>query len=151
MHGNVQCDHPDQLLHNVGVFKERLSQSALYYESLQVTNSEAEAVYSWLKKRGMKFHTGKTHETDLTDDQILAQCKAYIAAVRIADDFGCDTIGIQYQQGLKDLMPASDLIEGTLNNLIARPSSRATGNVCCTRINCFHTLTKSMSARGSMV
>ena len=40
----------------------------------------------------------------------------YIAAVRIADDFGCDAIGIQYQQGLKDLLPASDLVEGTLNN-----------------------------------
>ena len=40
----------------------------------------------------------------------------YIAAVRIADDFGCATIGIQYQQGLKDLLPASDLVEGTLNN-----------------------------------
>jgi hypothetical protein len=32
--------------------------------------------------------------------------------VRIADDFGCHTIGIQYQQGLKDLLPASDLVEG---------------------------------------
>jgi hypothetical protein len=40
----------------------------------------------------------------------------YIAAVQIADDFGCDLIGIQYQQGLKDLLPASDLVEGTLNN-----------------------------------
>ncbi len=40
----------------------------------------------------------------------------YIAAVRIADEFGCATIGIQYQQGLKDLTPASDLVEGTLNN-----------------------------------
>jgi hypothetical protein len=40
----------------------------------------------------------------------------YIAALRIADDFGCATIGIQYQQGLKDLLPASDLVEGTLNN-----------------------------------
>jgi hypothetical protein len=40
----------------------------------------------------------------------------YIAAMRIADDFGCHTIGIQYQQGLKDLLPASDLVEGTLND-----------------------------------
>jgi L-fucose isomerase-like protein len=40
----------------------------------------------------------------------------YIAAVRLADNFGCDAIGIQYQQGLKDLMPASDLVEGMLNN-----------------------------------
>src|SRR5260370_42271655 len=40
----------------------------------------------------------------------------YIAAVSIAADFGCDAIGIQYQQGLKDMTPASDLVEGLLNN-----------------------------------
>ena len=40
----------------------------------------------------------------------------YIAAVRIAHEFGCDAIGIQYQQGLKDMVPASDLAEGMLNN-----------------------------------
>ncbi len=60
----------------------------------------------------MTFHTGPNEEADLTDGQILTQCKMYIAAVRIADDFGCDLIGIQYQQGLKDLLPASDLVEG---------------------------------------
>ena len=41
----------------------------------------------------------------------------YIAAVRIAADYGCDAIGIQYQQGLKDLCAASDLVEGLLNNV----------------------------------
>ena len=44
------------------------------------------------------------------------QCQMYIAAVRLAADFGCDLIGIQYQQGLKDLLPASDLVEGMLNS-----------------------------------
>ncbi len=112
---------PDHLLHAVGVFKERLSQSALYYESQQVSDAEANAVYAWFKKQGMKFHTGPDHASDLTDQQILLQCKMYIAAVRLADDFGCDAIGIQYQQGLKDLMPASDLVEGTLNNLNRPP------------------------------
>jgi L-fucose isomerase-like protein len=107
---------PDHLLHQVGVFKERLSQSALYYETQQVSDDEANAVRAWIEKRGMKFHTGDTHESDLTDAQIRLQCKMYVAAVRIADDFGCDAIGIQYQQGLKDLLPASDLVEGTLNN-----------------------------------
>ena len=51
----------------------------------------------------------------------------YISALRIADDFGCDVIGIQYQQGLKDLCPASDLAEGLLNNS-DRPPVRARGN-----------------------
>lgn len=107
---------PDDLLHAAGVFKERLSQSALYAESCKVGDDEAAAVRAWMERRGMKFHTGPNEATDLTDAQILWQCKMYIAAVRIADDFGCDCIGIQYQQGLKDVMPASDLVEGTLNN-----------------------------------
>ena len=107
---------PDDLLHPTGVYKERLSQSALYFEATQVTDAEAWAVRQWMEERGMKFRTGPDHATDLTDAQIQMQCKMYIAAVRIADDFGCATIGIQYQQGLKDLMPASDLVEGTLNN-----------------------------------
>ncbi len=51
----------------------------------------------------------------------------YIAALRIADEFGCDAIGIQYQQGLKDLAPASDLAEGLLNN-VDRPPVKARGN-----------------------
>jgi hypothetical protein len=107
---------PDQLLHNIGVFKERLSQSALYYETQQTSDAEAQAVRDWMEKKGMTFHTGVDHASELTDDQILLQCKMYIAAMRLADDFGCDAIGIQYQQGLKDLLPASDLVEGTLNN-----------------------------------
>lgn len=107
---------PDHLLHATGVFKERLSQSALYYETTQVGDDEASAVRRWLEERGMRFHTGPSHDTDLTDAQIHLQCKMYIAAMRIADDFGCDLIGIQYQQGLKDLLPASDLVEGILNN-----------------------------------
>ncbi len=107
---------PDELINPMGVFKERLSQSALYYETTQVSDEEAWAVRRWLDERGMTFETGPNEATDLTDSQILAQCKMYIAAVRIADDFGCEVIGIQYQQGLKDLLPASDLVEGILNN-----------------------------------
>ena len=107
---------PDHLLNPTGVYKERLSQSALYYETTTVSNEEAQEVRDWLDAKGMTFKTGPNPVTDLTDEQILWQCKMYIAAVRIADDFGCHMIGIQYQQGLKDLLPASDLVEGMLNN-----------------------------------
>jgi hypothetical protein len=107
---------PDHLLNPTGVFKERLSQSALYYETMQTSDAEASAVRRWMEQRGLRFETGANAEEDLTDEQILLQCKMYVAALRIADDFGCHTIGIQYQQGLKDLLPASDLVEGMLNN-----------------------------------
>jgi len=118
---------PDEILNPVGVFKERLSQSALYAAMLQVTDDEAREVYEWLRKKGMRFQLGTVEETDLTENQVLLQCKMYIAAVRIADEFGCATVGIQYQQGLKDLAPASDLVEGLLNNA-DRPPVKATGS-----------------------
>jgi hypothetical protein len=107
---------PDELLHPTGVYKERLSQSALYHEAMQVSDHEAWEVRKWMEDRGMKFHIGHNEQTDLTEHQIKMQCKTYVAALRIADDFGCDVIGIQYQQGLKDLLPATDLAEGTLND-----------------------------------
>ena len=120
---------PDHLLNQVGMFKERLSQSALYYETLQVTDDEASSCLAWIQERGMTFNFGTDEATDLTEAQVLQQLKTYIAALRIADDFGCDTIGIQYQQGLKDLLPASDLVEGLLNNtkrppVLSRDGSR---------------------------
>ena len=104
----------DNLLNPLGVYKERLSQSALVAGMREVTDEEAQTVRSWLDGRGMTFRTGPVEETDLTDAQILTQCKMYIAAMRIAAEFGCDAIGIQYQQGLKDMTPASDLVEGCL-------------------------------------
>jgi len=106
----------DELLNPAGVFKERLSQSALVAKMRAVSDAEARAVYDWLVAKGVKFAFGKDPATELTLDQVLDQCRMYIAAVRIAHEFGCDAVGIQYQQGLKDMVPASDLAEGMLNN-----------------------------------
>lgn len=106
----------DELLNRTGIYKERLSQSALYAEMLTVTDAEADAARDWLTDRGMTFRFGTDDATELTEGQVRWQMKMYIAALRIADDFGLDAVGIQYQQGLKDLVPASDLAEGMLNS-----------------------------------
>lgn len=116
---------PDDLLHATGCFKERLSQSTLYAAMQTVSDEDATAAYGWLKRKGLQMKLGSDEATELTEPQILLQCKMYIAAVRLADEFGCDSIGIQYQQGLKDLTPASDLVEGMLNNA-DRPPVRST-------------------------
>jgi hypothetical protein len=118
---------PDHLLHATGVFKERLSQSALYHETTEVTDAEARDVFRWIERAGMRFHFGRHEATDLTRSQVLQQCRMYVAALRIADRFGCDLVGIQYQQGLKDLLPASDLVEGMLNDS-KRPPVTAAGS-----------------------
>ncbi|SKB00861.1 L-fucose isomerase, C-terminal domain [Prosthecobacter debontii] len=115
---------PDDLFHAAGCFKERLSQSTLFAAMQTVSDGDAAEVYAWLKKKGLQMQLGQNDAMELTEPQILLQCKMYIAAVRLADEFGCDAIGIQYQQGLKDLTPASDLVEGMLNN-VDRPPVRS--------------------------
>lgn len=111
----------DELLNPIGIYKERLSQSALWAEMQRVDDAEAAEVGRWLTEAGMTFRLGTDEATELTERQLMWQYKMYIAAVRITDDFGLDSIGIQYQQGLKDLTPASDLVEGLLNNVVRPP------------------------------
>lgn len=110
----------DELLNPLGIYKERLSQSALVAEMRNVADHEAGEAKAWLDRAGFTFYFGTDEATELTERQVLSQLKMYIAALRIADDFGLDAVGIQYQQGLKDTVPASDLAEGLLNN-VQRP------------------------------
>jgi hypothetical protein len=114
----------DELLNPIGFYKERLSQSALWAEMQRVSDEEAAEVGRWLTDKGMTFRLGSDEKTELTERQLMWQHKMYVAAVRMTDDFGLDSIGIQYQQGLKDLSPASDLVEGLLNN-VERPPVRS--------------------------
>ena len=114
----------DELLNPLGFYKERLSQSALWAEMQKVDDAEAAAVGQWLRDAGMTFVLGTDEATELTEAQLQWQFKMYIATLRISDDFGLDAVGIQYQQGLKDTVPASDLAEGLLNN-VERPPVRS--------------------------
>jgi hypothetical protein len=110
----------DELLNPLGIYKERLSQSALVAEMKKVGEQETRSIKTWLDERGFTFHFGSDPSKELTESQVLSQFAMYVAALRIADDFGLDAVGIQYQQGLKDTVPASDLAEGLLNN-VERP------------------------------
>jgi hypothetical protein len=118
----------DELLNPIGIYKERLSQSALWAEMQRVPDAEADAVGTWLLDKGMTFRLGQDENTELTPAQLRWQYKMYIAALRISDDFGLDAVGIQYQQGLKDLSPASDLAEGLLNNADRPPVTSRDGS-----------------------
>lgn len=118
----------DEMLNPIGIYKERLSQSALYAEMQNVTDEEADRIGEWLIEKGMTFRLGADDATELTERQLREQYRMYIAALRIADDFGLDALGIQYQQGLKDLAPASDLPEGLLNSTERPPAFSRDGS-----------------------
>ncbi len=118
----------DEMLNPIGIYKERLSQSELWAQMQTVADDEAEAVGAWLTDAGMTFRLGSDPATELTEDQLRWQYKMYVAALRISDDFGLDAVGIQYQQGLKNLSPASDLVEGLLNNVQRPPVTSRDGS-----------------------
>lgn len=118
----------DELLNPLGIYKERLSQSALYSEMQKVTDGEVAAVEDWLLQRGMTFVLGEDEATEFTRKQLHEQLAMYVAILRLSDDFGLDAVGVQYQQGLKDLVAASDLAEGLLNNVERPPVSSRDGS-----------------------
>ncbi len=120
---------PDELLFPLNVYKERLSQSELLHQMSKVPQSEAEAVLAWLEEAGMTLHLGADTATELTKEQVIEQCRMYIAALRMADQFGCSAIGIQYQLGLVNQCAASDLAEGLLNNSDRPPVENPQGEI----------------------
>jgi L-fucose isomerase-like protein len=120
---------PDHLLLPLGVFKERMSQAALYAAMREVSDETARGHYRWLLDRGMRFELGKDPAQELTEDQVLEGLKMYDAAARLAVEHGCSVIGIQYQHGLQGLCVASDLAEGLLNNPERPPVRDARGQV----------------------
>lgn len=115
----------DELLNPLGVYKERLSQSELWARMQRVPDEQAEQLLQWLLDAGMTFRWGQDPASELTREQVIWQMKMYVAACQLTDEFGLDAIGIQYQQGLKNVCPASDLAEGMLNSTDRPPVASA--------------------------
>src|SRR5258706_16249706 len=53
----------DELMNPTGIYKERLSQSALVAAMKLVDNAEAQEIRNWLDQRGVQFKTGPNEET----------------------------------------------------------------------------------------
>ena len=100
----------------IGMPLELLNQSDLLAEMKLVKDREAREALAWLKKKGVNFHYGKNPKRELVETQVLEQMKTYIAAGRIYERYGLSAIGIPYQYGLVRSIPATDLVEGMLNN-----------------------------------
>jgi len=95
---------------------EYLNQSDLVAEMNLVSDQEAQAHLNWLLRKGTWFDWGVNKFTDLVYEQVLSQMKMYAAAARFYQRYGLSALGIPYQYGLVRCVPASDLVEGMLNN-----------------------------------
>lgn len=99
-----------------GMPVEYLNQSDLLAEMQLVSDEEAQGHLNWLIKKGAWFDWGTDQFTELVHGQVLSQMKMYSAAARFVQRYGLAAIGIPYQLGLVRCCPASDLVEGMLNN-----------------------------------
>jgi hypothetical protein len=100
----------------IGMPLELLNQSDLLAEMALVGDREAQDHINWLIGRKATFHWGTDMYEHLVHAQILSQMKMYSAAARLFRRYGLSAIGIPYQYGLVRCCPASDLVEGMLNN-----------------------------------
>jgi L-fucose isomerase-like protein len=100
----------------IGMPVEYLNQSDLLAEMALVTDQEAQKHLNWLVRKGAWFDWGADQYTELVHGQVLSQMKMYAAAARLYRRFGLSAVGIPYQLGLQRCCPASDLVEGMLNN-----------------------------------
>ena len=140
---------PDHLLHRTGVFKERLSQSALYYETTQVSDAEAAAVRQWMEERGMRFHTGpesrdRSHRpADSPAVQDVHRRRAIGRRLRLRPDRHPVSAG---SQG-----PAAGQRSGRGHAQqlpTARRSAAATASACCSKASRWSTSTKWTKCAG---
>ena len=103
-------------LASIGMPLELLNQSDLLAEMKLVSDEEAQKHLNWLVRKGTCFDWGTDQYEHLVHGQVLTQMKMYSAAGRIYKRYGLSAIGIPYQYGLVRSVPASDLVEGMLNN-----------------------------------
>ncbi len=120
---------PQKSLSDIGMPLESLSQSALVYEMSLVPESLREACLKWYEDQGMNFKFGINEATELTRKQVLEQCAMMIAMARFVKRFGLTCVGVQYQQGLKDICAASDFAEGAIGSTAHFPIPDETGNI----------------------
>lgn len=127
--GMINGVFPQKALCDIGLPIESLSQSALVHEMSLVPEDLREQCLSWYEERGMDFKWGTDYATELTRDQVLEQCAMMIAMARFVERFGLTSVGVQYQQGLKDVCAASDFAEGAIGSTERFPISGETGKV----------------------
>jgi len=113
----------------IGMPVEYLNQSDLLAEMNLVPDDEAQGYLNWLVRKGTTFKWGHDQDKELVHSQVLSQMKMYGAACRLYSRWGLSAIGIPYQIGLVRCCPASDLVEGMLNNAdrpdVKDPDTRA--------------------------
>lgn len=127
--GMINGVFPQKALCSIGMPLESLSQSMLLHEMSLVPQSLREECLQFYIDKGFDFQFGSDDATELTRQQVLEQCAMMIAMARVYKRFGLSCVGVQYQQGLKDMCAASDFAEGAIGSLDRFPIPDENGEI----------------------
>ena len=92
---------------------------------MQIPEAEAREVFNWYRNAGMNFKFGSNEQTELTEFQVLQQCRMYIAAMRIADEF----VVVDFPLENVEIIAAYPVIveKAARKNVMAEHHARAAG------------------------
>ncbi len=107
---------PLEMLNRVGFGVEMIDQAELLLRAQGVAEKKGEDALKFCQKKGAEFHFGTISSRDLTPNQVVKQFRMMRAALDMFDEYGADCGGTQYQLGLIDSWPATDLWDGLMNN-----------------------------------
>ncbi len=105
-----------RLLHRLGFAEHKIDQAWIIERGAHVGAQRIDDALAFVKARGLQLH----HEDDFTEAATREQLRDYLAVLDMVREFKADCVGWQYQLGLINLRPPSDLAEGLLNS-VCRP------------------------------
>ena len=120
-----------RLLNKHGFSEHKIDQAWIISRGEEVSSARIEDALAFVKDRGVTFHWGEGDATDFTEDATREQLRDYLAVLDMANEYGADCIGWQYQLGLIPLRPPSDFAEGLFNSA-CRPESDGQPIICST-------------------
>jgi L-fucose isomerase-like protein len=111
-----------RLLNPIGFAEHKVDQAWIIERGRSIAAPRIEEALNFLIDRGLKLHHGARDALDFTLNDTREQLRDYLAVLDLVDEFKADCIGWQYQLGLINLRPPSDLAEGLFNST-CRPES----------------------------
>jgi L-fucose isomerase-like protein len=118
-----------RLLAGHGFAEHKIDQAWIIERGKRIERRRIEDAFAFLVAKGVNFHWREIGAEDFTEDATKEQLRDYLVVHDLVREYRADCLGWQYQLGLIDSRPPSDLAEGLLNS-VCRPES--TGDTVAT-------------------
>jgi len=107
-----------RVLNMYNIAEHKIDQAWIIDKGKTIDQKRINDALEFIKENGVKFY----YNGDFTEESTKEQLRDYLVVLDLTKEFKADCIGWQYQLGLINIRPPSDLAEGLLNS-ICRPES----------------------------